>query len=532
MDSASPQPFDAAPPAELSPHTIGADQRSRGWFWTALAIGLAAALANAALDQLTSTLRQMLIFNPLFYYHQSDMNIVLGVVGALIVPALAILFALLSVRARSGAILRRNAWAPIVAALVAMAILALCVQFAGRFFSPGIGADSSPAEVTAQINELSAVSSVLAFLALAIGLIFAFGALTASRASTRRLPRMLGWALAGALVGLITSAYVQAARVILLTLTAIRLAQVGAFTCMANSGANCYPQQMFQVFLYTLLPAMVGGAIGGMIGGALGSRAVAPLAPEHRPPDADAAGDESSHRRSWLVVALQYAAAVVIGALYAAYTLALVYVNSKRPTGPGSSSVAAQMAFAWSIALALLALAVPALWLTLAIMRRRAATHPDGGQRAPVQWLTVGAVTLALATPASVLLAPGFNVGAAAGSIILAAFAVGAVCGLIWTPPSRRRHPRIPWKAGLLAATPVWLGVSLVGAALVGVTVYSASQPASAGGPTCHGLGCGGLLMILLDGVTQVGVNYLIYGLPAALFAGGLSALIRARAAR
>lgn len=531
MDSASPHPFDAAPPAEQSPDAIGTDQRSRGWFWAALAIGLAAALANAALSQLTGTLREALIFNPLFYYRQSEMNVVLGVVGALVVPALAICFALVYLRARLDATLRRRA--PVVGALVAMTILALGVQFAGRYFSRGIGADSSPAEVTALINELSAVASVLTSLALAIGLVFAIGALTASRPSARRLPRTLGWALSGALVGLITSAYAQAARVILLTLTAIRLAQVGAFACMANSGANCYPQQMFQVFLYSLLPALIGGAIGGVIGGALASRAVAPQATDSALPGADAAGDAPSRRRSWLIGALQYAAAGAIGALYAAYTLALLYVNSRRPTGPSNTQTATQTTIAWSVTLACLALAVPALWLTLAITRRRWASAQSGvSQPTLTRWLAASALALALATPASVLLTSGFNFGAAAGSIILAAFAVGAVCGFIWTPPSRASRPRSPWKAGLLAAAPVWLGVALVGFALVGVTLYSASQPASSGGPTCHGLGCGGLLMILLDGVTQVGVNYLIYGLPAALFAGGLSALIRARAAR
>lgn len=533
MESASRRLFDSAPPGEVSPGVMDTGHRSHGWLWTALAIGIAAALVNAALSQFIAALRNALITNQIFYLHQSAMNAVGGVVGALFAPALAIVFALLYLRASSGATLRRRAWATAASALLAIVLLAACEQLVVVFSTPGIIADRSQAEVTTLLNELTAITSGLASFALAIGLVFAVGALTASRASTRHSPRLRDWALTGALVGVVTSAFAQSNRVILLTVTAVRLAQVGAFACMADSGASCFPRQMLDVGLYSLLPALVGAAIGGMIGGALASRTVASQTAVGAFPSLDEAGDAPSRRRSRHVIALQYAAAAVIGALYAAYTLALQYANIQHPYISGQSTARTLRDAFWISLVACLALAVPALWLALIVtVHRRTATPTDSARRALVRWLVLLALVLAVATPASVLLFPGLNFGVGMAAIILAAFAVGAICGLIWSPPSRARRPRSPWMTGLLATAPVWIGFSLVAAVVAGAALYSASQPPGPGSATCHGLGCGALLLLILNVIAQLGVNYVLYGLPAALFGGGLSALIRAKVAR
>lgn len=525
MDSSS---FDGS---DLSP--LASDQTAGGsarqpipWLRAALAIGFAAALVNTILGELVSPLQDAVINNPFLYQHQIETIIALETIITLVAPALAMVFALRHTRAGSRADVRQRAWRAIGLALGAMLILALGAQFVGHLLIPAPSQASSPADMTAQINEMMVIQSGLAACSQGIGLIFALYALTGRLApgayAPRRGERPLDWALAGALVGLVTSAIAQLNRITLLSAMAVRMAQVGVFACVANSGASCFPQQMLEVALYSILPALVGAAIGGVVGGALASRAGAPQAPESALRNATA----PTRRRSRFVAALQYIAFGAVGALYAVYTLALLYVNGQRPYGPADPIAHLLRALGWALLLSGLALATPALWLALA-------SAPTGGsQQINLRWLTVGALALALAAPASVFLLPGLSFGVLAAQFILEAFVVGATAGFIWSPPRHAARSRSAWTTGMLAAAPVWIGASLVCAALVGGAFYSASQPTASGATTCHGLACGALLMVVLVGATRLGVDCVILGLPAALFGGGLSALIRARAAR
>lgn len=475
-----------------------------------------------------------------FYMRQLELNALLIAFDELVLPITVVIVALVFVlRASSGA--RWSAAARLLGALALMlGAVMLHPVVVAAIFRALFGERATQPSFFLTNSAFAMLAPLGSGFLLGVMLVITLSMLAPRLAPLDRGARLGYWTLAGVLAGIALTFMSQLDRATLLTTMAVRLAAAGATGCTASSGAGCYTGQMFDLARASVLPLLIGAAVGGAAGALLTPAPTeaslqgatphhAPATPVAAPPEEAGAG-RPTERGARGGAMLRYVAGGGIGVLYLALVatltaLALSRINHLTPANPTQSAL-------WGLTLGSFSLLIPAGWLALVGMRARLASALSrGGKRALLWALALLFALLALAVPivtaltGSLLTGYGFS-SIGLTTIIPAAFSLGAAYGLLWSPQQRSPGQRAAWRIGARAAATGWIGVSLpvlilfVGAVYTLVT-YSPSAHA------CHGLACGALLMVVFDTIICGSANIIVLGLPTALAAGGLSAMIR-----
>lgn len=505
------------------------------WIWAPLALGVAAMLVAATIMQLMRVLGVSLILsNPYIYTHQAELNAALTAVDELAVPVVVVVAACV-VALRLPDVTRRGAAvARLLIALVLLIGIAWLRQVANtsvyRVLTNG---QSTAAAGSAAYHVLAMIMSAISGLPLGVTIAIALRLLP-SRLTPRGIaPRLGYWMLAGGLAGIAAAFFSQRDRFLLLTVQAIRLASVDVTDCMVGSGSFCYSGQLLDLAYYSVLPLIVGAVLGAAIGGALApdltagrlggsASSSAPATPK------DSAGAQTQGQRgSRAGGALRYVAGAAVGIFYLTLVLTLAFLLeafiSRTRLAPTNSPSAATGLIIYDT----LSLLIPAAWLALAGARDRLASAPGRRGKRALRWtLALLAVMLAVAAPVVAIPVQGVSYLDGSPMIALAAFSLGAAYGLLWAPRARSARPQAAWRVGVRAAATGWIGVSLPVLILLGVEFYTLVTYRLSPND-CHGLACGALLFVLFNAVITISVNIIIVGLPVALFAGGLSGMIR-----
>lgn len=491
------------------------------WLWAPLALGAAVAVVTTALQQLGTSAVFAFLTNRFIYTHQAQLQSAARLLAPAVVALAAIIVALRApgIARRGRAVVRLLAALALESAAVLLALPALSALLAPLMSPP----DAPPGPPPLGPELIGEVVSSVYWIPLGVTLAIAMSVLApgiAPRAWRRRLGY---WLLAGALAGLAAACVALLDPLIVSTLLAARLVAVGAAGCQPSGGGSfCYGAQLLYLARLQGLGRVLGAAVGAAIGGFLAPQ----LAHQRVAPDVTpAAPGASGERRSWGARMRRHLAAALIGVLYAALAVSLIYAVSPKPAviQTGHPPV-------WMFALDVVALLVPAGWLALVVARRHLAALNPGGRRA-LRWTLFGLAALtALAVPAIATLIESQLFPADFVVTCLIAFSFGAVYGLVWSPgvhEDRQHYPGGDWRAGARAAFAGWLGVAIPAAALIGFAVYSlVTYNAATSG--CHGLGCGALLLVGFSSVVTAAVYLVVYGLPAAAAGGALAGLLRA----